>query len=105
MRNTTNEETANNRSSFSERRRPDSAYSSYQPIREEEVSGECAVFSGGICVIPDWNDTTFGLPGPTSCETVDGVLGWEWRGDGALLFEGQSTLDCAAISAPHQAAG
>jgi hypothetical protein len=33
------------------------------------------------------------------------VLGSEWLGDGALLFEGQATLDCAAISAPHQAAG
>ena len=33
------------------------------------------------------------------------VLGWERRGDGALLFKGQATLDCAAISAPYQAAG
>ena len=32
------------------------------------------------------------------------VLGSEWLGDGALLFEGQATLDGAAISAPHQAA-
>src|SRR6266849_10257663 len=40
VRNTTNEETANNKSSFSKRRRPDSAYSSHQSIRDEEVSGE-----------------------------------------------------------------
>jgi hypothetical protein len=32
------------------------------------------------------------------------VLGWEWGGDGTLLFEGQATLDCAAISAPYQGA-
>src|SRR6266849_1989069 len=44
VRNTTNEETANNKSSFSKRRRPDSAYSSHQSIRDEEVSGE----SGGL---------------------------------------------------------
>src|SRR5258708_2227679 len=40
VRNTTNNETASNKSSSSERRRPDSAYSSHQPIHEEEVSGE-----------------------------------------------------------------
>src|SRR5580700_3102091 len=38
--NTTNEETANNKSCFSGRRRPNSAYSSHQPLRDEEVSGE-----------------------------------------------------------------
>jgi len=39
-----------------------------QPQQSVMIAGKCAVFSGGICIIPDWNDTTFGLPGPTSCD-------------------------------------
>src|SRR6266436_3588505 len=41
-----------------------------QPQQSVMIPGKCAASSGGICIVPDWNDTTYGLPGPTSCDNT-----------------------------------
>lgn len=41
-----------------------------QPKSSVMVGIPCAASSGGLCVLPDWNNTANGLPGPTSCDNA-----------------------------------
>jgi hypothetical protein len=41
-----------------------------QPQQSVMIGGKCGMYSGGICISPVWNDTTYGLPGPTSCDNT-----------------------------------
>src|SRR5216683_2176267 len=74
VRNTTNEETANNKSSFSKRRRPDSAYSSHQSIRDEEVSGElCSRKLRRSCLFighSKWQTSWMHRAPPSTCDAL-----------------------------------
>jgi hypothetical protein len=40
------------------------------PQQSVMIGGKCAIFSGNICIAPVWNDSTYGLPGPTSCDNT-----------------------------------
>src|SRR5712664_1834103 len=103
VRNTTNEETANNKSSFSKRRRPDSAYSSHQSIRDEEVSGESIRSIYGELTrsifVPSKTPSVFErsevaplalLPLTGHCPTLRCFSGW--------LFEGGLILKIAPLA-------
>jgi hypothetical protein len=41
-----------------------------QPQQSVMIGGKCAMYSGNLCIAPVWNDNTYGLPGPTSCDNT-----------------------------------
>jgi hypothetical protein len=63
-----------------------------QPQTSVMVGIPCKIYSGSVCILPDWNNTANGLPAPTSCD--NGTVNSVYLGCVAATFACSTGLPC-----------